>query len=286
MPCLIPVAIVRDYKSASGDFTHKVPCGKCPECQRTRQHQWAFRLEREMMDSSSASFITLTYEEAPLSFNDIPTLVKDDFQKFMKRLRKRTHNKLKYYAVGEYGDKSDRPHYHLILFNAPSKWLQLGDETIFNTWKTRGNYGNRNLGGHVVVAECNMATIYYTTKYMMKSRWEPQHELDDRERPFALMSKKLGESFLTTAMEKYMKDTLSGSVRLPTGTVAPLPRYFKERLRRLEPERRVTNTERNKKLLEELKNDERYQSFQAEYDHIKREFEKADLKVALQKQKL
>ena len=46
------------------------------------------------------------------------TLQKSDLQKFFKRLRKKTHEKISYYAVGEYGDNTQRPHYHIILFNA------------------------------------------------------------------------------------------------------------------------------------------------------------------------
>ena len=41
-------------------------------------------------------------------------LKKSDFQKFIKRLRK--DYDIKYFACGEYGDKTLRPHFHAILF--------------------------------------------------------------------------------------------------------------------------------------------------------------------------
>jgi hypothetical protein len=44
------------------------------------------------------------------------TLKYDDFQKFMKRLRKRTGVKVRFYMGGEYGEKEMRPHYHACLF--------------------------------------------------------------------------------------------------------------------------------------------------------------------------
>ena len=45
------------------------------------------------------------------------TLRKRDYQLFMKRLRKAFPNdKIRFYAAGEYGPKTLRPHYHAILF--------------------------------------------------------------------------------------------------------------------------------------------------------------------------
>ena len=76
-------------------FTRKVetniytlPCGKCPNCYARRISGWSFRLMEEDKVSSSSYFITLTYDNPPMSENGFMTLKKSDFQKFMKRLRK------------------------------------------------------------------------------------------------------------------------------------------------------------------------------------------------------
>lgn len=73
-------------------------------------------------------FITLTYEddELPLPYWKISpqgdlvqsgSLLKSDFQLFMKRLRKRfSDDRIRYYHCGEYGDLLGRPHYHALLF--------------------------------------------------------------------------------------------------------------------------------------------------------------------------
>ena len=94
----------------------EIPCGKCILCRKQKAAEWSLRMYHELSTSQKASFVTLTYDDTKLPANQ--TLVKAHLQNFMKRLRKRIEpEKLRYYAVGEYGDKTQRPHYHMILFN-------------------------------------------------------------------------------------------------------------------------------------------------------------------------
>lgn len=60
-------------------------------------------------------FITLTYDEQNLP--DRGKLNYDDFQQFMRRLRKKCGENIRFYMCGEYGTLNGRPHYHAILFN-------------------------------------------------------------------------------------------------------------------------------------------------------------------------
>jgi hypothetical protein len=94
-----------------------VPCGKCIPCLKRRSSHWSFRILQESKTAKSSCFITLTYDQVPLSPNGLPTLLKRDYQTFFKRLRKLAPHKkgkkrLKYFACGEYGTKTARPHYH------------------------------------------------------------------------------------------------------------------------------------------------------------------------------
>lgn len=100
-------------------------------------------------------FVTLTYNEQcmPVFSNGIPTLWKQDVQAFLKRLRKKTDKKLRYYLTGEYGSKTLRPHYHMILFNFPLDQV----EDITDAW----GLGNVHLG------DVTPASIHYTTKYVI-----------------------------------------------------------------------------------------------------------------------
>lgn len=87
---------------------------------------WKHRLMLEAMLHSENCFVTLTYADQFLSNVYsvhpkqegvlLPSLNPVHLQKFMKRLRKRVDSPLRFFAVGEYGDKSWRPHYHAVIY--------------------------------------------------------------------------------------------------------------------------------------------------------------------------
>ncbi|WNK13817.1 MAG: replication initiator protein [Microvirus sp.] len=91
-----------------------LPCGRCVGCRLDRAKAWALRCAHEATLWPCSSFLTLTY--APEHLPQGGSLVKRDFQLFMKRLRKHLNKRVSYYMCGEYGTKGDRPHYHAILF--------------------------------------------------------------------------------------------------------------------------------------------------------------------------
>jgi len=91
-----------------------LPCGQCIGCRLERSRQWAMRCLHESSMHESNSFITLTYDDANLPHGS--SLVYSDFQKFMKRLRKKIAQPLRFYCGGEYGELLCRPHYHACLF--------------------------------------------------------------------------------------------------------------------------------------------------------------------------
>lgn len=74
----------------------------------------------EQMLHPYSVFVTLTYDDDHLETPEgVPTLNPAHLRNFLKSLRKVLKQKIRYYAVGEYGDESFRPHYHLVLFNYP-----------------------------------------------------------------------------------------------------------------------------------------------------------------------
>jgi len=143
------------------------------------------------------------------------TLKKRDLQLFFKRLRKLNKEKIKYYACGEYGGKTMRPHYHIILFNADQ-------ETIEKAWTL----------GHIHIGTCTIASVGYTLKYVSKDAKIPMHSRDDREPESSLMSKKMGDNYLTPQMIKYHKADLLNRMycTIEDGKKIAMPRYYKDKI--------------------------------------------------------
>jgi hypothetical protein len=180
------------------DLDFRVPCGKCMHCQKKRRSDWSLRLEDEYYSSDSAYFVTLTYNDYSIPYTpDMQqTLYKKHVQDYIKRLRNvqvklvkgmykctakevlKYIKPIRYYAVGEYGSKTQRPHYHILLFNLETSL----EHEITNQWI---NKATKFPLGHVDVGTVSGASINYVTKYMFK----PFDADDQRTRPFSLMSK-------------------------------------------------------------------------------------------------
>lgn len=102
-------------RSESTGLEMKVPCGQCVGCRLERSRQWAVRMMHEASLHEDNCFVTLTYKDEHLP--KYGSLDKKAVPDFMKRLRKAiAPRKVRYFQCGEYGSKSGRPHYHLVLF--------------------------------------------------------------------------------------------------------------------------------------------------------------------------
>lgn len=202
------------------DFV-EIPCGKCIGCRLEYSRQWANRLMLELEYHDSAYFVTLTYNDAhvPTSsyegdFGDVYpslTLNKYDYQLFMKRLRKAFPNdKIRFYAAGEYGTNTMRPHYHAIIFG-----LHLNDlvpygksslnfqyytsESLQRVWSIVPNGETydpeKHNIGFVSVANVSWETCAYVSRYVTKKLTGDEsafYDLFSINPPFSLMSRKPG----------------------------------------------------------------------------------------------
>jgi len=229
MQCQSPYLVKNKIVTNSEYSSTPVPCGKCIPCLKRRTGHWSFRVEQEAKYSKSSCFLTLTYNRVPLSQNGYPTLVKTDFQKFFKRLRKLVPNqkgpkRLKYFACGEYGTVSQRPHYHAIVFNLPQNIIN-NATLIRKTWKH----------GHTLVATNNIKTINYVVGYITKAGKTDLIDkvnglYDDRVPEFQLMSKGLGEKYLTPQMINYYKERKLFCIVHKDGHILSMPRYYKQKI--------------------------------------------------------
>lgn len=195
-----------------------VPCGSCGNCLQNKRKEWSYRLSKENRYRISSHFLTLTYHDLSLPWaddqygNTYPVLCKEDFQKFMKRLRKKnaqfTEDKIKYYAVGEYGTQTHRPHYHAIVFDMDIKVIPF----LSDIWKI----------GFIKVGTVTMDSIDYVTKYVV-TRNEQKHYLVP---PFALISKGIGLDHYHKNKSYYDR---AQKIRNQRGYKQVVPKYYRDK---------------------------------------------------------
>lgn len=143
------------------------PCRNCMPCRIARSREWAVRcvLEARAFGDKNC-FITLTYH--PDFVPRDMSLHKEDFQKFMKRLRKYSGLKIRYYMAGEYGELHGRPHFHACLFG-----YKPDDLALYSVRRGVRLYTSPFLEkcwpiGFVTVGEVTYESAAYVARYVTK----------------------------------------------------------------------------------------------------------------------
>lgn len=155
---------------------------------------WAHRIMLETLEHGDNAFITLTYKDEELvkTEDGFATLDPVQLRNWVKRIRKSFEpRKLRFFAVGEYGDKSERPHYHVALFGYPSCLKGMTDlrhgectccsvcSSVQKTWKF----------GAVHIGRLEMRSAMYLAGYVLKKMTHPEDmRLGGRYPEFARMS--------------------------------------------------------------------------------------------------
>lgn len=217
-------------------------CGQCLPCRHVRARIWTHRLMLEANDHASSIFVTLTYddENLPVDGNLQPAACRD----FLKRLRKRMEpQRFRYFLVGEYGDQTQRPHYHAILFGFPQcrngetdDWKS-DKSCCFSCDTIKAAWG----AGRIHVGDFNTKSAAYVSGYVTKklnSKWDDKKH--GRTPEFNRMSNRPGIG------ANFMWDVASSLLEHPTllplghdvpsqlchgGNNWPLGRYLKRQLR-------------------------------------------------------
>lgn len=133
----VPTGITKKMtilSSAAADASTPFPCGKCQPCKTNKARIWKHRLVLESYTNKPALFVTLTYNDTHVP--DHYTLVPEDVNKFIRRVKNSLKRKLRYYYVGEYGESRGvfgRPHYHLFLYGMGND--ELDKEIIRSAWR-------------------------------------------------------------------------------------------------------------------------------------------------------
>lgn len=230
------------------------PCGQCMPCRVNRRREWTHRLILESYLRKDNCFVTLTYEESllPRSATGCPTLAPLHFTNWLKRFRVAIAPlKVRFYGVGEYGERTSRPHYHVILFGYPEclrgqtkKDVRTGRplwrdccsvcKTVGDTW----NCEAANTGGDVFLGQVNEESAQYCAQYTTKKLNKSHYELGDRYPERAWQSNRPGigadmmDEVASTLMDFNLEDMPDVPSALRQGSrIMPLGRYLRRRLR-------------------------------------------------------
>lgn len=248
MPCFSPLkgwfskertrlgkrSIVFNPRDGLTDRPVAVPCGQCVGCRLERSRQWATRCVHEAQLYERNCFITLTYDDDHLP-GDL-SLNLAHFQKFMKRLRKRFGDGIRFFHCGEYGENFGRPHYHAIIFN-----LDFDDRVLFSQRAGVNLYTSEMLSslwpyGFCSIGDVTFDSAAYVARYCMKK--VTGKDADDhytfihpvtgavihRSPEYTTMSRRpgIGKGWL----DKFFDDVFPGDFVVVNGVKCRPPRFY------------------------------------------------------------
>lgn len=261
MPCFHPLAAWRakqpnpsgktpiTFRWAEADTSRptETPCGRCIGCRLAWAREWGIRMMHEFNTTESRHpgmtyFCTFTYSEEHLPWSEesgTMTLRPLDFTLFMKRLRydqveRGNDGKIRYFQGGEYGEKTERPHHHALLYA-----IKLDDLKRLNprTPAARALYASDYLSrlwqkGHVTVAtNVTLQAARYIAAYVTKKKWaqsatDLEKHYHGRTPEYHTMSRRpgLGREF----WDRFHQDIINArhvSVLHSTRKL-PVPRYY------------------------------------------------------------
>lgn len=230
MQCVNPVGIAMTDRKRFPEGSLKVPCGKCVSCRIQKRKEWSMRLKHELNYFDNAMFLTLTYSDEHLPEYD--SLKKEHLQLFFKRLRKKYSNaqkfghKIKYFACGEYGELTERPHYHMILFGLGLN--RTDKENVMDSWDycDWNNLTIRKKSFGLVEDQSIDYVSGYINKKLSGELADEHYTQLKREPVFKLSSNGLGERYC----KDNEKDLNEKQMIYLKGKEHSLPRYYIKKL--------------------------------------------------------
>lgn len=181
-------------------------------------------------------FITLTYSDTFVPINT--GLNPLHTQNFLKRLRKHHEpNALRFFLCGEYGEETNRPHYHAILFG-----IDFADKKKHST-NERGDqrWTSEKLEKIWGMGRCELGTVTpqsagYVARYCMKKingELAPDH-YQGKHPEFARMSRRPGIG--KQHYDQYSNEIFHRGFIVNNGKQAKIPSFYDRQLDKENPE--------------------------------------------------
>lgn len=233
MTCFNPIEAFRTpdgivfHEKARFDILGRieVACGQCLGCRVRRAQEWAVRCTHEAQCWKENCFVTLTYSDEHLPGDG--SLNHRHFELFMKRARDRIPGPLRYFMCGEYGEETQRPHYHAVMFNVE-----------FRPWKMQGKSGSGNAFysntlltelwglGHCTVQPVTVQTVGYCTRYCVGKLTGELGKIayGERKPPYCAVSNRPGIGSLW--YECFGQEKAAQDYIVFNGAECRMPRYY------------------------------------------------------------
>lgn len=279
----------------------QIPCRKCLSCRLEAARETAVRCVHEAQMYEKNSFITLTYSDenlksSKLDYKHYQKFIKDLrnhlfqdllnslfpkqhqsdqrklWNKFSKERRNELYESIKISALvaGEYGDKTKRPHWHILVFNwRPSDTIykyqnERGDKVFTsNTLDTLWKNGLAEIG--TITFQSAGYVARYASKKLIHGK-DGEHEYE----PISKRSTKnaIGKKWI----QKFYNDVFNyGYVVLLDGTKCGIPKYYEKWFKKIHPEKWMTYvTTTKQKIMQEAREKEARITLQEKKAHLKR----------------
>lgn len=240
-----------DFSSEPCEYflTRKWACRKCLPCLHRRQQEWVSRLTEELRQHDNNYYLTFTYEDSFLPFDEDGQMCFDSKRiiKLHRDLRKRFQEgrfrnpcyheiegspeflplpkdvHFKYYLTSEYGPEesgaTQRPHYHAVYYGLGVD-IYTAELLFKSLWPD----------GFIKCLPAWPGSAGYISKYLVKDVTSGDSYNDDtRMSPIAIMSKGLGKSYVQR-MESWHHADPSRTFFQYHGDKKVLSRYYKDKL--------------------------------------------------------
>jgi len=249
LPCYTPLGgwqrpdgTLRFSRLSRGTPDVVVPCGKCIGCRLDYSREWAIRLTHEQQTADNACWLTLTYDQTHLPSG--ASLSKKDWRDFSQKLYSFSPG-VRHYAVGEYGEKKKRPHFHVCLFNCVFPERRYHYTTDSGYPVDRSPVLSKLWGkGNADISDLTAENAAYTARYTIKKvdgppAYEHYKRFDDYgnqywvEPEFSRQSNNPGLGF--DFYQKFGERIRSQDSVIWNGHEVPVPRYYDKLTERLYP---------------------------------------------------
>ncbi|WNK14735.1 MAG: replication initiator protein [Microvirus sp.] len=264
-------SLVFNSKDGFHDLPVTIPCGMCIGCRIQRARTWALRCVHESKGHTFNSFVTLTY--APEHLPASTSIEKRTLQLFFKRLRKAGYN-YRYFASGEYGSDTNRPHYHIIFFGIDfhedrRQYKKTKDAIYYKSPQLTQIWGL----GDAIITGFNYTTAAYVAKYIIgKKLGKDSHDHPAYSRldlstgeefqvqtEFVLMSRRPGIG--SNWFEKFNQDAFPSDFLVLDAKKFGVPKYYTNKLEKTDVTLHAQI--KKKRRIEQFKNQPSLQALEA-----------------------